>query len=321
MFFVEASMILTRFPDLQWLKRKSEAGFNDQTGPGGLKLPQPGWPTVILNVTTQHTYRDNIRGPLSLFTNMRGESSVSVDGRRVKVGEGQLFLSNHGQRYTLEINQKVATQTFNIHFGEFFTDQVWQSLTQSPDRLLETCFERPVERLAFHNRLQHRSTAINSIINNLKGTEALSPLALEENLYALVTELCREETAVTRILKGLPVIRSSTRTELVKRLMFTTDYIHTFYHERLSLDELAGVACLSKFHFLRLFKIAFHKTPHQFITEVRLQEARSLLRNSALDIRVISRATGFENASSFSRAFYQSTGVYPSAYRLQVRGI
>nr|WP_262899503.1 AraC family transcriptional regulator [Chryseosolibacter histidini] len=97
--------------------------------------------------------------------------------------------------------------------------------------------------------------------------------------------------------------------------MIATDYIHSYYHQDITLEELAGVACLSKFHFLRLFKIAFQKTPHQFISEVKVQQAKTFLKRTGMEVSAIAKALGFDNTSSFSRMFYHQTGLYPSQYR------
>src|SRR5262245_24650754 len=121
-------MIFRQFPDLTWLKAQTEKRFADRKGWNGLTLSQEGWPTVILNVTTENTYRDNIRGPLSLFTNLSGESHVETGSKRVRIREGFFYLSNHDQHYTLDIKEAAPSETFNIHFGEYFADQVFQSL-------------------------------------------------------------------------------------------------------------------------------------------------------------------------------------------------
>src|SRR6185295_19842637 len=111
-------MILNEFPDLAWLKRQISERFSNRQGWGGRILKDSGWPTVILNTQATNVKRDNIPGPLSFFTNIRGTSWVNVNGEPVKINADFFFLTNPGQSYSLEINQKA--ETFNIHFGEQF---------------------------------------------------------------------------------------------------------------------------------------------------------------------------------------------------------
>ena len=308
-------MILTNFPDLRWLKEQAERSFEDQGRGIGKNLPTKGWPNVILNVSSSETFRDNIRGPLSLFTNLSGESTVVTSGRRVPVQEDFFFLTNHDQYYTLEIKQKKPTETFNIHFGEYFCDEVFDSLSSSADQLLENHFRKPIERLEFHNKLYYRDLSMGRIIMEIKNQTHLEASWLEEKLFALIEQLLKNEKDLLRIRSRLPLIKSSTRAEILKRLLVVSDYIHAHLQGDLSLEELARVACLSKFHFLRLFKIAFDKTPYQFINEERVRKGQKLLRKSNLEVHEIAHVLGFNNSSSFSRMFYNQTGTYPTQLR------
>lgn len=306
-------MIFSQFPDLTWLKQQSEKRFVDRKGWNGIALTQQGWPTVILNVYTKNTYRDNIRGPLSLFTNLQGESHVETGSKRFLIKEGFFYLSNHDQHYTLDIKDSKPAETFNIHFGEYFADQVFQSL-QHPDTLLEKNFEMPHERMEFHNTLRPKTSSMQHIIREIKQTPQPSSLWLEEKLYALISELITNENILKERKHYLPALKLSAREEIFERLLRSVDYIYSGFHQNISLDTLATVACLSKFHFLRLFKLTFHKTPHQFITEVRIQRGIELLKSKSMDVKAIARAVGFDDASSFSRSFRQQTGVYPTQF-------
>ncbi|HEY8935535.1 MAG TPA: AraC family transcriptional regulator [Cyclobacteriaceae bacterium] len=308
-------MILHQFPNLQWLKQQADQRFINRKDVAGNVLPNEGWPTVILNAQTKSTYRDNIKGPLSLFLNLSGESTVSVTNKSVRVKEGLFFLSNTDQYYTLEVDEKKPVETFNIHFGEYFADQVFEALKNKPEHLLDNTFQIPHAPIAFHNRLQPQDDFIKKILLAIKQHGENNALFREEKLVELLTHLLQQESKVTKMCSVIPAIKSSTREEILQRLLYSTDYIYSNYHTTLSLEELAQASCLSKFHFLRLFKIAFRKTPHQFITEVRLQKARELLKHTRLTVHEISQSIGFDNASSFSRMFYNSIGVYPTQYQ------
>jgi AraC family transcriptional regulator len=310
-------MIFNEFPDLQWLKEQAEKRFADRKAYDGTALKHRGWPTVILNVQSAETYRDNIRGPLSLFTNFSGSSQVSVDGKSVLIKEGCFFLSNPDQRYTLEIHRTKPAETFNIHFGENFADEVFHSLHTSAEIILHQPLQQSLQRVDFFNRLSLRSTEITAILQRIQ-IHKLAGIALEEQLCNLIQLFLIEERLLHIQSRAIPVIKSSTREEIQKRLLSATDYIHTYYDRDLSLDEVAAASCLSKFHFLRLFKILHQKTPHQFVNEVRVHRGQALLKHTTLEVSEIASAVGFSSASSFSRMFYQQTGSYPSAYRQEV---
>lgn len=308
-------MIYRQFPDLQWLRQQAEEGFSNQKAWGGHTLPVAGWPTVILNVKAANICRDNIRGPLSVFTNISGKSRVTCGGKQVTVQGDHFFISNHDQHYTLEIDKHTPAETLNIHFGAYFAEQVFSTLKLHPEKLIdEGFFTAPHQRIELYNKLYRRDSVFNHLATELQNSHG-DKLYEEEKLYDLLIHLLRQNHEVDTIAQRIPVLRNSTRQEILRRLLIATDYIHSYYHQDITLEDLAAVACLSKFHFLRLFKIAFQKTPHQFISEVKVQQAKAFLKRTGMEVSTIAKALGFDNTSSFSRMFHNQTGLYPSQYR------
>lgn len=305
-------MVLNEFPDLNWLKSQANSRFENQNGWKGRILKERGWPTVLLNVKASSVFRDNIKGPLSLFGNLNGTSFVKVDNRKVRLNDDCFFITNAGQNYTLEVEQKSEAETFNIHFGDRFGDELIQSQALSVEKILEQN-QSSARPFLFHNRLIRKTETVNQLIAALKTNR--DELKEAELLSTLFLELFQEELKLSQTTKDFPSLKKSTREELIKRILLSADYIHEFYNQSLSLDELANVSCLSKFHFLRLFKIAMGQTPYQFITRVRIERSKWLLSSSGLEVQHIADSVGFSDSSSFSRAFYQHVGAYPSQFR------
>ncbi len=98
------------------------------------------------------------------------------------------------------------------------------------------------------------------------------------------------------------------------------DYIDSHLDSPLSLDELAGVAMLSTYHFARMFAVSFGETPHAWVQRRRVEHARHLLAVGRLDLAGIAQRAGFGNASHLSRSFRQLMGATPGAYRRYVQG-
>ena len=307
-------MVLHQFPDLHWLKAQANTRFANRQVVNGGRLENDGWPTVILNAKTKGIVRDNIRGPLSIFTNLSGNSVVAVDKKRVTQTPETFFISNAGQHYTPEIKESVPTETFNIHFGEYFVEKALQSYFSTTHQLLENKGDPNRKEFGFHNRIVPNNAEFHSILNSIQQNEK-DDLFVDEQLFQLLSLLLREEKKVHEMYDRFMVIKSSTREEILKRLIASTDYLHVFYINNPSLDELARISCLSKFHFLRLFKIAYGQTPHQFITALKINKAKELLQNTCAEVKIIAHQLGFDNTSAFSRLFHHQTGVYPSQFR------
>jgi transcriptional regulator GlxA family with amidase domain len=83
----------------------------------------------------------------------------------------------------------------------------------------------------------------------------------------------------------------------------------------LSVDSLAQRACMSPRNFTRLFKAVFGKAPAEFVTKVRITEARRRLEVPRNNIENVATSVGFQSADSFSRAFEREVGCRPSTYR------
>jgi AraC-like DNA-binding protein len=87
------------------------------------------------------------------------------------------------------------------------------------------------------------------------------------------------------------------------------------FERRVTLEDLARVSCLSPNHLLRTFRQAFGQTPHQFLVERRLEEAKRLLRDRDVPVTEICMKVGFESLGSFSALFRKRFGASPSEWR------
>ena len=88
--------------------------------------------------------------------------------------------------------------------------------------------------------------------------------------------------------------------------------------DRLTLEELAAVAGLSPFHFLRQFQARHHATPQQMLMAFRLSEAKRRLTAGQSPAEVAA-ATGLTDQAHLTRAFARRYGVTPSRYQRQLR--
>ena len=308
-------MLYHSFPDLQWLKTQAESRFSNGTAWNGQKLLQSGWPTVILNVKAGETFRDNIPGPLSLFSTSKGQSFVTVEGKRTLISDDYFYITNASQRYTLEIGKHEPSEIFNIHFGEKWAEEILLSIHSKTESLLDDPDQSSGVPVLFYNKLFYKDKRIQSLQKELLLTKDEGDLRQNELLFSLMIHLLDHQKLLVRHSLTIPVIKVATREEILKRLFLSTDYICSFYDQSLSLEELAKISCLSKFHFLRLFRHVFGKTPHQFITDIRIDKAMKLLSNPQTEIKQVAKQVGFQNASTFSRLFYNRLKIYPSQFR------
>jgi AraC family transcriptional regulator len=99
------------------------------------------------------------------------------------------------------------------------------------------------------------------------------------------------------------------------RLRRVLDYIAQHLEEEITVVDLANVACLSPFHFTRMFASTTGVPPHRYVSEQRLKNAMALLAAGKLPLSEIALSSRFSSQASFSRAFRGATGMTPGEYR------
>jgi AraC family transcriptional regulator len=104
-----------------------------------------------------------------------------------------------------------------------------------------------------------------------------------------------------------------------KRLHRVLDFIGERLADDISLDDLAREACLSPFHFSRLFHEATGLPPHRYVIERRIRAAQTMLSSQRSSMAVVALDTGFGSQASFARAFRKVTGLTPRQYRALCR--
>ena len=196
-----------------------------------------------------------------------------------------------------------------LHTGRSETAAGWRyrMIYLQPETLAEIsgepawCFTDPVIE-----RDRARGKRLSALLESLWRVD--NPLACDGLLFQLVSELRPYARVAARTADG----RS-------QRFAAVVDYMHAHLDRRIVLEDLAAVAGLSPFHFLRQFQSSHHATPHQMLMALRLHAAKEMLTavRPPADVAV---AVGLTDQAHLNRAFAHRYGVTPARYQRQVRG-
>jgi AraC family transcriptional regulator len=102
--------------------------------------------------------------------------------------------------------------------------------------------------------------------------------------------------------------------DIPTNLLRLISFIEKNLSEPLTIDRLADEAGVSRFHFCRVFKKAVGMSPISFLTFMRIERTKALLRKS-IPVSTVALKAGFNDLSNFNRQFKRQTGLSPTAYR------
>lgn len=257
-------------------------------------------------------------GPLSIKTFRNGRAYYKTHLGHYAVEEEGYLLLNEGEHYAITIESETEVDSFCVFFKAGFAEEFHSSIRAGAEKSLDDPFSASNPPLQFHSKSYRHSHLITPLIENFKNALPVTGsenLWLDEQYHKLMQALLHVHRNMSQEINTLPGTRPATREELFRRLTIAHEYLHAYYNQNVTLEEVSRVACLSKNHLIRNFQHLFKRTPHQFITEKRILEAQRLLAHTDSSITEISQRVGFQTPSSFNKLFKQRTGCSPQMFR------
>lgn len=248
-----------------------------------------------------------------------GTEYYTLNGTQYAVKEGQYLLSNDQLEGHVEIAAGKNVKGICVNIAPQLIREAIAGF-QDPDNslpdpaaadffcsaaFLENCYATSDSALS--NSL--RQIALDAEHQHLSG-ETLS----HEFFYSLTTQLLADQLPLYRQWQKLPYRKHQIKKEVWRKLHGVKEYMDAHFMENPSASILASMACMSEFHFYRLFKKAFGISPHQYIIQKKLEQAQQLLKDPASSISSIALETGFADVFSFSKSFRRHFGCPPSAF-------
>jgi len=192
---------------------------------------------------------------------------------------------------------------------------IFLSLSQfSPSNLGTNIDESGIGALSYESAFEDPLLAeiAHAIASELQVQTSAGSLLVEALASSLAARLVQKHISASSA-QSFPRL---TREGLDRRRLFrVVDYIEANLEGDLTIDRMASIACLSRYHFARAFKQAVGQSPHRYVSAKRLERAKTLLIQGDRSLVAIAHALRFSCQANFTRAFRQAVGLTPGQYR------
>lgn len=238
-----------------------------------------------------------------------GSLRVSVSGHSYVFRQGEGFYINTNVLHTMESADPQKAVTWDSHmFHAVFLGGTYRSIfeTKYLDPVLKN---RKVELVEFRGETDNQRELLHLLQQVSREQDEEHREFLTRNTFSQVW-LClmREITELEQSSRFLKPVSQ-------ERIQIMLSYIHQHYNEKLTLEQIAEAAMVSKRECLRCFQTCIQKPPFAYLIDYRIQMAERLLTSSSLTVTQIALETGFNNSAYFTKIFKELRGITPSQYR------
>jgi len=174
------------------------------------------------------------------------------------------------------------------------------------------------EHLTFlHNILTHSQRYLKISLNKALMSlleRIVDELSQKRDNYVLLTRIYYSELflIISRHIAETLKYTKEPQSETIKKAL---RIIHTEYNENIKMEDIADKCDISARYLRKLFEKEIGLSPVEFLTILRINNSKELLRNPSIPLKEIAFSTGFDNQQYFSKRFKQITGISPLEYR------
>jgi AraC family transcriptional regulator len=257
---------------------------------------------------------------LSIRAAWDGTEHCHFGGRTVGVDDDTFLILNQGRTYSTSIRAQYPVESLAICFRPGLAEAAYAAMSVSLAKALADGTGAPERTMEFSENLQVHDRRVSPVLRFIKAhvAQGLEDEGwYEEQLHFLLERMQQLRDRTLLQIERLQFLRGTTRREIYRRIAVATDFMHTNYAQDIDLEALANVACLSKYHFLRLFTLVHGVTPYAFLQNKRTSVAARLLQTTQLTTSQVASCVGFARRSTVVRRIRSRTGFTPLQLRTQ----
>jgi AraC family transcriptional regulator len=266
---------------------------------------------------SHHAEYLEFRQTCSIKAVLHGSEHYYVDRRRLTVTDETYLVLNEGRAYASQLHSPEEAFSFAIFFRPGMQAEVAHAARLNVGQALDADVEPRRAAFEFNENLQRHDKLVSPVLRYIRRHVELGvddPGWYEEQFQYLLTRMLQRDRQLAELPQRLECVRASKRQELMRRLGWATDFMHSNLQRPLTLEEIARAARLSSFHFLRTFRQVHGVTPMDYLREQRTQRALALLESTKLPIAEIAQLVGLSRLSLW-RSVSKAAGQNPKTLR------
>lgn len=255
---------------------------------------------------------------LSIKCAWGGAEHYLLGSRQLAVDGDHYLILNEGRHYGARIASPTPVTSLAVFFRPGMADEVHAAATMSAERALD-CEHEPARRATgFAEHLRAHDAKASPLLASLRAAVEAGEDDehwLEERLQALLWAMLDAEPGFRQRGRRIAGTSRSTHAELLTRIDRAADYMLSCHAEPMTLDEIAAVARLSKYHLVRLFRQVHGLTPFVFLARKRARVARELIERTELGLDEVVELAGFGSRYTMFRQLRAHCGAGGRALR------
>jgi AraC-like DNA-binding protein len=261
------------------------------------------------------------RQTCSIKAVFQGSEHYYVGRRRLTVTDETYLILNEGRAYASQLQAPEQAFSFAIFFRPGLQAEVAHAARLNVGQALDAEVEGRRSPIEFNENLQRHDKVVSPVLRYIRRHVELGVDDAgwyEEQFHYLLARMLRRDQQLSELPQRIDCVRAGKRQELMRRLGWATDYMHSNLQHALTLDDIARAARLSSFHFLRTFRQVHGVTPMDYLREQRTQRALALLESTKLPVAEVAQLVGLSRLTLW-RSVSKAAGRNPKSVRAASR--
>jgi AraC family transcriptional regulator len=267
-------------------------------------------PFFYIHSNIKHgAFKDNVNY-YSIKTVLNKNERYWIEKDSYLLQPNQYLLVNPKQETKTIIQSSVDVHGLCLFIEPSLVNNIMNNVIQSNEKLIEDAIQQQYEFIdgLYNNTHDDFGQFYDRFISGKQDYQ----FSYDE-MITVVEELVLSQIKKCNLKIKVEAVKSATKKELYKRINASLELINDSFNQKLSVKEIATLVGMSEYHFFRTFRQVTGKTPNSYLSFIRMEAAKKMLRQG-MPISEVSTAVGIDDMPCFSKLFKKVTGYTPKQF-------